>query len=199
MPLLGRLFGVHSDTRNKSEVVLLITPRVVRNLGLPDATLLTLAAGNDATPGAETLRLQDKARVALPMARGAAPGRAAASAEANAPATDVPTAAITVSTSGDVAPGSTAAVTLQNRSAATMHGSIGFDAGILQATDGSNTSAIDFELGPGDQKVVVLRALPARERRVTEVLVVVQSAIGPDGSRLSATVDGNPTINVVPK
>ena len=52
MPLLGRLFGVQTDTRNKTEVVLLITPRIVRNLALPDSTLTRMASGTDAAPGA---------------------------------------------------------------------------------------------------------------------------------------------------
>ena len=30
IPILGRLFGSQQDTRNKSEIVLLITPRVLR-------------------------------------------------------------------------------------------------------------------------------------------------------------------------
>ncbi|TNY10621.1 type II secretion system protein GspD, partial [Escherichia coli] len=44
-PLLGRLFGQHNDTRKKSEIVLLITPRVLRNVNLPDATQTVLASG----------------------------------------------------------------------------------------------------------------------------------------------------------
>src|SRR5262249_41618480 len=36
IPVLGRLFGSHQDTFNKTEIVLLVTPRVVRNLARPE-------------------------------------------------------------------------------------------------------------------------------------------------------------------
>jgi general secretion pathway protein D len=48
IPVLGRLFGTQTDTRNKTEVVLLITPRVVRNLAVPDASLTPAPAPSPA-------------------------------------------------------------------------------------------------------------------------------------------------------
>jgi len=58
LPLLGRLFGAHQDTHNKTEIVLLITPRVVRNLARPEAGLEEFASGTDAAVGSAPLRLQ---------------------------------------------------------------------------------------------------------------------------------------------
>ena len=58
MPVLGALFGLNSSTRNKTEVVLLITPHVVRNLLLPDAALTRMPAGNDASPGAFSTQMR---------------------------------------------------------------------------------------------------------------------------------------------
>ena len=36
LPLLGRLFSNNSDQLNKTEIVLLITPRIIRNIERPE-------------------------------------------------------------------------------------------------------------------------------------------------------------------
>jgi general secretion pathway protein D len=56
VPVLGRLFSSHSDTNNKTEIVLLITPRVVRNLVRPsDARLEEFSSGTEANVGGAAL------------------------------------------------------------------------------------------------------------------------------------------------
>ena len=52
LPVMGRLFGTTKDNRNKTEVVMLITPRVVRNISQGLMTSLPMASGTDAQPGA---------------------------------------------------------------------------------------------------------------------------------------------------
>ncbi|GAB3468171.1 tetratricopeptide repeat protein [Massilia terrae] len=47
LPLLGRLFGSSQDTRNRSEVVLSITPHLVRNLQRPSASSSEFSAGTE--------------------------------------------------------------------------------------------------------------------------------------------------------
>ena len=197
MPLLGRLFGVHTDSRLKSEVVLLITPRVVRNLALPEASLLTLAAGNDASPGAETLRLRRDARVALPMS--GAPAAAPQAASPQPAARTSADAMVEVSTSGEVASGQTASVTLRSHADVIVRGTVTIDRDVLQATDGSGVTELPFELSPGEQKAIVLRALPAVARRSTEVVVDVRAAAAGDGSVARVSVEGSTTLVVVPR
>ena len=48
-PVLGRLFSSTSDTINKTEIVLLITPKLMRNLARPDARTTEFAAGTEAS------------------------------------------------------------------------------------------------------------------------------------------------------
>jgi general secretion pathway protein D len=56
-PLLGRLFRSDSDQRGRTEIVLLVTPHVVRNL-TPPATIATrFFAGAETAPGAPPLRI----------------------------------------------------------------------------------------------------------------------------------------------
>jgi len=51
LPVLGRLFSHTRDTTNRSEIVLLITPRIVRTLARPDAGTVEFAAGTEASSG----------------------------------------------------------------------------------------------------------------------------------------------------
>jgi len=51
LPLLGRLFNESDDTVNKTEVVLLITPHVVRNVERPGVRLEQFSSGTEAEVG----------------------------------------------------------------------------------------------------------------------------------------------------
>ena len=199
LPVAGRLFGVHTDQRVKSEVVLLITPRVIRNIGLPDDDVTTVAAGLDASPGAESLRLASRARVAVPMA-GGVPSTLPGTVSAPVP---VPPAGavLLLSTSGQVEVGGSAAVTLQNRSAAAVTGEIEFDPRLFQALEGGdrNVGRLAFALPAGGEKVLMLRVLDAAAGQATEVSVVGASALRPDGSSLAIQVQGDGALSVAAK
>lgn len=58
LPVLGRLFGSHQDTFNKTEIVLLITPRVLRNLARPELRFEEFPSGTEAAIGSPPLLLQ---------------------------------------------------------------------------------------------------------------------------------------------
>jgi general secretion pathway protein D len=51
LPIAGRLFQNREDTANKTEVVLLITPHVVRNIERPDARLEEFNSGTETEVG----------------------------------------------------------------------------------------------------------------------------------------------------
>jgi general secretion pathway protein D len=67
LPGLGRLFGVHEDETAKTELVLLITPRVIRNIALPEASATNGPAGNELNPGAQPLVMNPKASAKVPL------------------------------------------------------------------------------------------------------------------------------------
>jgi general secretion pathway protein D len=52
LPVVGRLFSATRDTTAKTEIVLLITPRLMRTLARPDARSIEFAAGTEAAAGA---------------------------------------------------------------------------------------------------------------------------------------------------
>ena len=51
LPIAGRLFSSTSETTNRTEIVLLITPRLQRTLARPDASSVEFAAGTEAQTG----------------------------------------------------------------------------------------------------------------------------------------------------
>ena len=73
LPLLGRLFGSQKDDGQRSEILLSITPRVLRGLRRPDLAEAEFEAGTENSVGQPPLRLQRVEPVA-----GAAAGAAGA-------------------------------------------------------------------------------------------------------------------------
>jgi general secretion pathway protein D len=78
LPLVGRLFSSNLDNKVKTEIVLLITPRVVRNLTRPDYVVAEYFSGTDASVGAPPLTIGPTGPGALAMAGAGAPGVARA-------------------------------------------------------------------------------------------------------------------------
>jgi general secretion pathway protein D len=68
LPMVGRLFGSKQNQRNKTEIVLLITPYVVRNIDRPDATALEFPSGTDSTIGGGPLGLKSADSPVMPVA-----------------------------------------------------------------------------------------------------------------------------------
>lgn len=64
MPVLGRLFSSQKDTRNRTEIVLLVTPHIVRNIDQPGATAAEFPSGTENSVGAQPLQLRQVARPA---------------------------------------------------------------------------------------------------------------------------------------
>ncbi len=58
LPLLGHLFSSNSDSKNKSEIVLLITPHIVRNIQRPDLAQSEFFAGTEAEVSDQPLQLR---------------------------------------------------------------------------------------------------------------------------------------------
>jgi general secretion pathway protein D len=85
IPILGRLFSVNRDQGRKTEIVLLITPRIVRNIQQPELAQGEFFAGTEAA-------VSDQPQMLRPAA-GAAPGGLRAPAQP-APVEPEPVAAI---------------------------------------------------------------------------------------------------------
>ncbi len=217
-PLLGRLFGVHADNRKKTEIVLLITPRVLRNLNLPEASRTVMASGFDANPGAEGARLRSAAAVAMPMAGGG--GASGINLAAQAPASVAAAAAaagqsygmaatpaqptLEIQTTGNTSVGDTLSVTLFNKSALKVRGEMRFDVSafmLAEAVSGAGAAAaangvIEFELGGMGERVVVLRARPGSAGNRSNIELSNLLSINAQGETLSVQVEGDTGVSV---
>jgi general secretion pathway protein D len=67
MPVIGRLFSNQGIDAQKNEIVLLITPRVVRNLDRPSAIATEFSSGTEAAASTVPLRLNPTAPGALSL------------------------------------------------------------------------------------------------------------------------------------
>lgn len=74
LPVLGRLFSNERTDRSKTEIVLLITPRVVRNLPIGSPERNEHRGGTEAAVGAPPLRVQGAGKLVMPAAGGALRG-----------------------------------------------------------------------------------------------------------------------------
>ncbi|MFT7722140.1 MAG: secretin N-terminal domain-containing protein [Roseateles sp.] len=198
LPVLGRLFGTQTDTRAKTEVVLLITPRVVRNLAVPDASLTRLASGVDASPGAYSSLLRREARVGVaPSSAGAPVGGAPAGVPPAAPVSDAQPPGGEATLKLDVTPqipaGGTVSVALKNDSGLQVKGELEYDAGRLtpvQPLANAAAGRYPVELPPRGERVVVLRALPPAAGQVLNIGLGGLSATGLNGESAPVRIEG---------
>ncbi len=96
LPMLGRLFGSRKNDRQRSEIVLSITPRLVRTLRRPDLVMAEFDSGTQSSLGAHSLTFGGTAPAedgAPAASDGAASGGGAPPANAAAPAV-IPAAAV---------------------------------------------------------------------------------------------------------
>ena len=85
LPVLGRLFSSERSDRSKTEIVLLITPRVVRNLATGPASRSEQVGGTEKSVGAPRMLLQGAGKLSVAPSRG---GSASAAREPGAPQPD---------------------------------------------------------------------------------------------------------------
>ncbi|MBW8844299.1 MAG: general secretion pathway protein GspD [Burkholderiales bacterium] len=200
-PLLGRLFGVHTDSRKKTEIVLLITPHVLRNLSLPEASQSILASGFDANPGAEGVRLRSRGSVAAPLAGGGG-GATSAPPQVPAQAPAAGEAVVELQTTDNAAVGETLSVGITNRSATPVRGTLNYDVSLFTRADASGAEAssgsVELELAPQGQQVVVLRARSGAAGQVSSLELSNLRATGPKGEVLAVRVEGQGDVTIRP-
>jgi general secretion pathway protein D len=141
-PVLGRLFGVQTDTRDKTEIVLLITPRVVRNLELPPSAASDQVGGTDSAPGSASLRVNRRAKAGAAVPSSSArPVLQPPASGAGEPAIAGPQMAIA---------GSVIQVTVTNPTPAPLDTVLRFDPLLFESREGgSGSSQVQISLTPG--------------------------------------------------
>ena len=79
LPVAGRLFGSQKDDNQSSEILLSITPRIVRSIQRPDLLDAEFESGTESNVGAQTLRLGTLAPSPIDGRSESAPNKLAAS------------------------------------------------------------------------------------------------------------------------
>lgn len=82
LPILGRLFGSQNDNRQKTEIVLSITPHLVRNIQRKDPSLESFWSGTESSVRSRPLFMREMKSGPAPDA--ATPGKAAPAAQPSA-------------------------------------------------------------------------------------------------------------------
>jgi len=97
IPILGRLFRNQTDDREKTEIILLITPRIVRTINWPQSAIVDTPVGTDSSIGSPPLRIARTSAGALALAPaqggGAGPQPAAQAPAAASPTPEAPSEA----------------------------------------------------------------------------------------------------------
>lgn len=77
LPVAGRLFGSHKDDSQRSEILLSITPHVVRSIQRPDMVAAEFESGTQSSIGAQSLRLAPASAPSAETEEGEPAGQAA--------------------------------------------------------------------------------------------------------------------------
>lgn len=125
LPVIGRLFASQSDNVQRSEIVLAVTPHIVRNIRRPDLNQTEFWSGTENAVRSRPLLLPavartDSAKVSMPAAAGAASAGAPGSLP-SAPA-EPPQLLLALSAPAEVKVGETFAVQVNVKSAVALRG-----------------------------------------------------------------------------
>lgn len=86
LPMLGRLFSNNKGTNNKTEIVLLVTPYIVRNIEQPGMASAEFTSGTEASIGAAPLQLRQAPALPPKAAQGAPAANAVGGNKVSSPA-----------------------------------------------------------------------------------------------------------------
>ncbi len=85
VPVVGRLFSSQRDNNSKTEIVLLITPRILRNLNRPESATWAESAGSEASVGAPPMQIRRADPRGLSLSSSGGPGAGRAAEQGGAP------------------------------------------------------------------------------------------------------------------
>ena len=191
VPLLGALFGVRGDTKNKTEIVMLITPHIVRNVSLPAVASASIESGTDSQPGMPYLRLaNNEAQVQVGLGADNATvstGTPATSSTAELLAPPAPAAPLSAPSIGgpqDATAGSIVSLTVNNPDGQVLDAQLSYDAAVLEPT------AVAAE--PGRLSVQVAA------NGAQAILFNVKPQVSSGSTTISLSTGGSLTINLHP-
>ena len=205
IPAFGRLFGTQRDTNIKTEIILLITPRVIRNIHRPELAQPAWPSGTESAIGASPLRVKPTPSKALAMSTRGTGGatqatreaaeavQATAEAKENAEepakepnANDAPAAGIKISGPNEAASGSDIdlSISLPPQDGA-VRIDITYDPTLFEAVQPAASSSGRVTLSAaGGQASLRLRALPGAKGESN--ITITSATVENGGAQLEA-------------
>lgn len=160
LPLAGRLFGLTTDTHDKTEVVLLITPRIVRNLVQPSGAASPMPSGTESQPGANPMLLKQGKASSVPSGLSGAPSQARARPQDSRPGAGQ-SHAQAITGPEEVMAGASFQVAVHNRSTQPMSTTLSVDTSVLSIeAQGGQSGSLSITVPPQGVQSVMLRARP---------------------------------------
>jgi general secretion pathway protein D len=214
-PILGRLFRSDNDQRVKTEIVLLITPRVVRNLARPQTVQAHFPSGTEAAPGAAPLRIASTRLGSMKLESAGGGARPSAQSPANrARASDDAASdtglALVVTGPAEASIGSTFSMSLgmpaRNEGSRTAL-RISYDPGVLQLVSGASTESPGVArlqlTGPsvvGSPMTVVQTQFRVVAKEPTTAQISIESAgsTNSQGQPISIDIPGSYSVSILP-
>lgn len=169
LPIAGRLFGLTTTEHKKSEIILLVTPHIVRNVIQPGTAAAFMPSGTETQPGAPALILRDEASLSGSGTGGAGEQRGAS---APRPANGVGEG-FTVSGPDEVSPGASFQVTLSNQKGQASPVTLVVDPAVLELDGAANTNGrLTVTLPPNGSQAVTMRM--RADTTQSEVLLLLE-------------------------
>lgn len=167
VPLLRHLFGTITSTRDKTEVVLLVTPRVIRNVVQPPSASALMPSGTEAQPGAVPLMLREGGVRSTPsQGAGRVPSIRPDDGSGRG---SLPAEPLQLSGPEEVVPGAAFAVSVRNDTAAPMSGTLLVDLSVLEPAGAAKAGGLGFSLPPQGQTTLMLKVRDAVRQADTEI------------------------------
>lgn len=165
IPFLGALFGVRGDTKDKTEIVMLITPHIVRNVTLPPVAAEMIESGTDAQPGAPALRFaSNDAQMTVELARDESGVRSVgtpAAPSAPEPAPTVATSTPSLTGPQEAIVGSAVMMSVINPTGQALDAQLSYDPSVLlPASSGTEPGKLAVQVAAGGSTAVSFTVKP---------------------------------------
>lgn len=188
LPILGRLFGLTTNERKKTQVILLITPHIVRNVIQPGSASSAMSSGTEAQPGAPALILRNEASGSGMSEGGSgANGRGNTNSRAAAGATGPQW----ITGPEEVMPGASFQVVVHNRTTQAFNGALMIDTSLFESDlPGAQSGRIDLAIKARGVQTITLHA--KAEAASTETTLSLDSGGDPLTLRVRKPTDPVP-------
>lgn len=194
LPVLGRLFRNNDQTVAKTEIVLLVTPRVLRNVRRPETVESQFASGTESVPGRVPLRFRDGTAMALTPPGAATTATPAGRAAAGAPAPEAP-AALSAQVPAQVGIGEEFSVQLalpDGNQAITARVQLRYDPALLAPVGGAGDAGVELS----SSGMAGVAAPPATVRLRVLAKAPGQAEIGFDVASANLPVQAPPPVQI---